>query len=199
MRWRLSAGASSASGRIGGYLFFAVRESGPSRHSLQCSIIPALGVIAAMEGGATSYEPGAHSLFGGSTRTTSPRHRENRAAHALMPPLRPYALPPTTTPRDHTRRSGTHRSRSGPGLSGRPPRHSGPAPGPGAGLPENRGSSPLARAVGDMSVRKMAALNRSFQNIRLATVNGGSSGEFRTCRIVRTQIARSAGECRSLK
>jgi hypothetical protein len=58
----------------------------------------------------------------------------------------------------------------------------------------NRGWSPLARAVGEMSVKKIAALNRSFQNIRLATVNRGSSGEFGTCRIVfRNQIARSAG------
>jgi hypothetical protein len=40
--------------------FFAPREAGlgPSLHSLQCSIIPAFGVKAAMEGGATGREPG---------------------------------------------------------------------------------------------------------------------------------------------
>jgi hypothetical protein len=44
---------------------FAMRESlvGPSRHSLQCSIIPALGGTAAMEGSATSCEPGPLSIL----------------------------------------------------------------------------------------------------------------------------------------
>jgi hypothetical protein len=35
---------------------------GPSLHLPQCSIIPAFGVIAAMQGSATSCEPGPPSI-----------------------------------------------------------------------------------------------------------------------------------------
>ncbi len=67
-------------------IFFAVREAaiGPSRHSPQCSIIPALGVIAAMEGGAAAW---CQNCRRATHAGLSTRHNRGTPAHD------PAALP----------------------------------------------------------------------------------------------------------
>jgi hypothetical protein len=61
---------------------------GPSLHIPQCSIIPALGVIAAMESGRHQLRAGPTLYPAVLAEVPRPDHRENRAAQALMPPLR---------------------------------------------------------------------------------------------------------------
>jgi hypothetical protein len=57
---------------------------GPSLHSLQCSIVPAFGVKAAMEGGATSCEPSPLSILRFWIDHLAPRHRVTPRSHARI-------------------------------------------------------------------------------------------------------------------
>jgi hypothetical protein len=65
-------------------------------------------------------------------------------------PGRSPGPPPPTKPPSRARWSGSHRSRSGHGWPGTRPRCRAPVPGHGAGLPMNKGWSPLARVSPEM-------------------------------------------------
>jgi hypothetical protein len=83
----------------------------------------------------------------GSSRSEISNRCKRNARRARLA-SRPSAVHQVTKPYNR-RRSGTHRSRFGPGWTGRLPRRSGPGPGPGAGPLTCRGWLLLSRVAGE--------------------------------------------------